>query len=183
MDAGPDVGGGAGEIRVVSNAPAGFGLAVRLPLLVLGMVALVAGVAGGLARLGGHALLPGATAAVSRMTVRLTGCPVTQAKLEISLGRSSSRTMKSSRLRPVTGSPSGSSTSMSRATRLTRTAILDDGSCDPAAFGRSAVAMPQTNPIRIADSGIINHSLYPVQGAVSSKSAIGRGPDSPVGGS
>jgi hypothetical protein len=41
----------------------GFGLAVRLPLLVLGMVALVAGVAGGLARLGGHALLPGASAA------------------------------------------------------------------------------------------------------------------------
>jgi hypothetical protein len=41
----------------------GFGLAVRLPLLALGMVALVAGVAGGLARLGGHVLLPGATAA------------------------------------------------------------------------------------------------------------------------
>jgi hypothetical protein len=49
---------------VVSGAPpSGFGLAVRLPLLVLGMVALVAGVAGGLARLGGHALLPGAGAA------------------------------------------------------------------------------------------------------------------------
>lgn len=43
--------------------PGGFGLAVRLPLLALGMVALVAGVAGGLARLGGHALLPGAAAA------------------------------------------------------------------------------------------------------------------------
>jgi hypothetical protein len=41
----------------------GFGLAVRLPLLALGMVALVAGVAGGLTRLGGHALLPGAAAA------------------------------------------------------------------------------------------------------------------------
>ena len=63
MDAGPDVGRGAGEVRVVSSTPAGFGLAVRLPLLALGMVALVAGVAGGLARLGGHALLPGATAA------------------------------------------------------------------------------------------------------------------------
>jgi hypothetical protein len=48
---------------VVNGAPAGFGLAVRLPLLALGMVALVAGVAGGLARLGGHALLPGASAA------------------------------------------------------------------------------------------------------------------------
>jgi hypothetical protein len=48
---------------VVSGAPSGFGLAVRLPLLALGMVALVAGVAGGLARLGGHALLPGAAAA------------------------------------------------------------------------------------------------------------------------
>ena len=47
----------------MSGAPAGFGLAVRLPLLALGMVALAAGVAGGLARLGGHALLPGATAA------------------------------------------------------------------------------------------------------------------------
>jgi hypothetical protein len=49
---------------VVSGAVSGgFGLAVRLPLLVLAMVALVAGVSGGLARLGGHALLPGAAAA------------------------------------------------------------------------------------------------------------------------
>jgi len=63
VDAGPDVGGGAGKVRVVSSTPAGFGLAVRLPLLALGMVALVAGVAGGLARLGGHALLPGGTVA------------------------------------------------------------------------------------------------------------------------
>ncbi|HSD42786.1 MAG TPA: hypothetical protein VLD36_13075 [Burkholderiales bacterium] len=47
----------------MSGTPAGFGLAIRLPLLALGMVALFAGVAGGLARLGGHALLPGATAA------------------------------------------------------------------------------------------------------------------------
>ncbi len=47
----------------MSGAPAGCGLAVRLPLLALGMIALVAGVAGGLARLGGHALLPGASAA------------------------------------------------------------------------------------------------------------------------
>ena len=48
---------------MVSGSPGGYGLAVRLPLLALGMVALVAGVAGGLARLGGHALLPGASAA------------------------------------------------------------------------------------------------------------------------
>jgi hypothetical protein len=49
--------------ETASARSSGFGLAVRLPLLALGMVALVAGVAGGLARLGGHALLPGATAA------------------------------------------------------------------------------------------------------------------------
>jgi hypothetical protein len=49
--------------ETTSARSSGFGLAVRLPLLALGMVALVAGVAGGLARLGGHALLPGATAA------------------------------------------------------------------------------------------------------------------------
>jgi len=48
---------------MVSGSTGGYGLAVRLPLLALGMVALVAGVAGGLARLGGHALLPGASAA------------------------------------------------------------------------------------------------------------------------
>ncbi|MFO1361780.1 MAG: hypothetical protein U1F45_04785 [Burkholderiales bacterium] len=47
----------------MSAPPGGYGLAVRLPLLALGMLALVAGVAGGLARLGGHALLPGAAAA------------------------------------------------------------------------------------------------------------------------
>lgn len=48
---------------MVSGPTGGFGLAARLPLLALGMIALVAGVAGGLARLGGHALLPGAGAA------------------------------------------------------------------------------------------------------------------------
>jgi hypothetical protein len=48
---------------VVSGAPVGFGLAVRLPLLALGMVALAAGVVGGLARFGVHGLVPGAAAA------------------------------------------------------------------------------------------------------------------------
>jgi hypothetical protein len=53
---------------VVSAAPAGrpsggFGVGVRLPILALGFLSLVLGVSGGLARFGGHALLPSVAAA------------------------------------------------------------------------------------------------------------------------
>lgn len=45
------------------QAPGGFGVAVRLPVLALGFASLALGVSGGLARFGGHALLPSVAAA------------------------------------------------------------------------------------------------------------------------
>jgi hypothetical protein len=49
--------------RAAGGPRGGFGLGVRLPILALGFLSLVAGVSGGLARFGGHALLPTAAAA------------------------------------------------------------------------------------------------------------------------